>query len=119
MCYSQTYLATREGVNDGEYSGFIYGMHAKSIEVTPFAAYLKEEYIYSIIVMSKSGRIQTPSRPGPIDESDPAPKPLAATLLQEFQNLKDKFKNEDDGTERGSSFILLIFYNSFLPFTIN
>jgi hypothetical protein len=31
----------------------------------------------------------------------PASKPLAATLLQEFQNLKDKFKNEDDTTEKG------------------
>lgn len=30
-----------------------------------------------------------------MDESDLSPKPLSATLLQEFQNLKDKFKNED------------------------
>ena len=29
-------------------------------------------------------------------------KPLAATLMQEFQNLKDKLKNEDDsGFDRG------------------
>lgn len=28
-------------------------------------------------------------------------KPLTATLLQEFQNLKDKFKNEDDVQEKG------------------
>ena len=28
-------------------------------------------------------------------------KPLAATLMQEFQNLKDKFKSEDDGIDRG------------------
>ncbi|KAJ1419563.1 adaptin N terminal region-domain-containing protein [Ochromonadaceae sp. CCMP2298] len=32
------------------------------------------------------------------------PKPLAATLLQEFQNLKDKFKNEDDGAEKESPY---------------
>lgn len=32
---------------------------------------------------------------------DSNPKPLAATLLQEFQNLKDKFKNEDDTSEKG------------------
>jgi hypothetical protein len=36
-----------------------------------------------------------------IEEVDGMPKPLAATLLQEFQNLKDKFKNEDDGAEKG------------------
>ena len=28
-------------------------------------------------------------------------KPLAATLMAEFQNLKDKFKNEDDEYDRG------------------
>lgn len=33
------------------------------------------------------------------EESDP--KPLSTTLLQEFQNLKDKFKNEDDNQDRG------------------
>jgi hypothetical protein len=50
--------------------------------------------------MSKSGsRGQAPSR---VDESEVAPKPLAATLLQEFQNLKDKFKNEDDVLEKGN-----------------
>jgi hypothetical protein len=35
---------------------------------------------------------------------DSNPKPLAATLLQEFQNLKDKFKNEDDTSEKGMRF---------------
>ena len=30
-------------------------------------------------------------------------KPLAATLMQEFQSLKDKFKNEDDGNDRGNN----------------
>ena len=37
----------------------------------------------------------------PVDESDLSPKPLTATLLQEFQNLKDKFKNEDETQEKG------------------
>lgn len=50
---------------------------------------------------SKSGRSHQAARPAP-EESDSNPKPLAATLLQEFQNLKDKFKNEDDGQERGT-----------------
>jgi coatomer protein complex subunit gamma len=36
---------------------------------------------------------------GVIQQDAAAPK-LAATLLQEFQNLKDKFKNEDDGAEK-------------------
>jgi len=31
-------------------------------------------------------------------------KPLAATLMQEFQNLKDKFKSEDDGIDRESPY---------------
>ena len=35
------------------------------------------------------------------DETEVTSKPLAATLLQEFQNLKDKFKNEDDVQEKG------------------
>lgn len=41
-----------------------------------------------------------------------AHKPLAATLLQEFQNLKDKFKNEDDSRDKGCYSALLNFRNS-------
>ena len=41
--------------------------------------------------------------PKQTEESD-GPKPLAATLLQEFQNLKDKFKNEDDDADKGVKF---------------
>ena len=37
---------------------------------------------------------------GPIDDAG-GDKLLGATLLQEFQNLKDKFKNEDDDQDRG------------------
>lgn len=37
-----------------------------------------------------------------MDESDQTPKPLAATLMQEIQNLKDKFKNEDEMQEKGA-----------------
>ena len=41
----------------------------------------------------------------PTEESnDGGAKPLAQTLLQEFQNLKDKFKNEDDTQEKGTVF---------------
>ena len=40
------------------------------------------------------------------DGNDQANKPLAATLMQEFQNLKDKFKNEDDSTDKGNLSIL-------------
>lgn len=62
---------------------------------------------------TKSGFRTTPSRTSGIHHSTDnnsnnnnaddsngtnAPKPLAATLLQEFQNLKDKFKNEDDSS---------------------
>jgi hypothetical protein len=43
------------------------------------------------------------SRPN-VDELDGASgKPLAAALLQEFQNFKDKFKNEDEAYEKGTS----------------
>lgn len=42
-----------------------------------------------------------PSSRAPPEESESGPKPLAATLLQEFQNLKDKFKNEDETQEKG------------------
>ena len=34
-----------------------------------------------------------------LDEADG--RPIASSLLQEFQNLKDKFKNEDEMQERG------------------
>jgi hypothetical protein len=46
------------------------------------------------------------------ETTDPSNKPLAATLLQEFQNLKDKFKNEDESTDRGIFIIpcLFVFY---------
>ena len=40
----------------------------------------------------------------PSDEAPSEPKPLAVTLLQELQNLKDKFKNEDDDQEKGFEF---------------
>eukprot|EP01041_Mallomonas_annulata_P000651 gene651-1260_t len=40
----------------------------------------------------------------PSEEQDSTPKPLAATLLQEFQNLKDKFKNEDDDQDKESPY---------------
>lgn len=39
-----------------------------------------------------------------MDESDGGAKPLAQALLQEFQNLKDKFKNEDDIIDRESPY---------------
>jgi hypothetical protein len=56
---------------------------------------------------SKPSRVGTgSSQRGPPEESqDGVPKPLAATLLQEFQNLKDKFKNEDDIQEKGWSYL--------------
>ena len=41
----------------------------------------------------------------PSEDADSGPKPLAATLLQEFQNLKDKFKNEDDDNDKGKIFL--------------
>mmetsp|Transcript_15685 Transcript_15685/g.15818 ORF Transcript_15685/g.15818 Transcript_15685/m.15818 type:complete len:926 (+) Transcript_15685:91-2868(+) len=38
------------------------------------------------------------------DTAESAPKPVAAMLLQEFQNLKDKFKNEDDDQDKESPY---------------
>lgn len=53
---------------------------------------------------SKPSRTGT-GPPKPVEESsDGVPKPLAATLLAEFQNLKDKFKNEDDIQEKESPY---------------
>ena len=53
------------------------------------------------IMASKPSRTGT-GPPKPVEESaDGVPKPLAATLMAEFQNLKDKFKNEDDVQEKG------------------
>lgn len=46
---------------------------------------------------SKTGsRTSAPGRGGSaVEEAESGPKPLAATLLQEFKNLHDKFKDED------------------------
>jgi hypothetical protein len=35
------------------------------------------------------------------EEAESGPKPLAATLMQEFKNLQDKFKNDEDSLEKG------------------
>jgi hypothetical protein len=35
------------------------------------------------------------------DETEGGSKAMGTSLLQEFQNLKDKFKNEDEGYEKG------------------
>lgn len=35
------------------------------------------------------------------EETEAGPKPLAQTLLQEFKNLQDKFKNDEDSLEKG------------------
>ena len=51
---------------------------------------------------TKSGRAQQSARSNQEEGGGESnPKPLAATLMQEFQNLKDKFKNEDEGQEKG------------------
>jgi hypothetical protein len=48
------------------------------------------------------GGISGPSAKNPSEDAEGAtPKPLTTTILQEIQNLKDKFKNEDDGQEKG------------------
>lgn len=54
--------------------------------------------------MSKVGK-NAGNRSSTPAEEEGGNKPLAATLLQEFQNLKDnlnKFKNEDDGGDKGN-----------------
>lgn len=48
-----------------------------------------------------SGSAHAESAGGDSADTSNANKPLAATLLQEFQNLKDKFKNEDDSQDKG------------------
>ena len=46
------------------------------------------------------------------DMDNSSNKPLAATLMQEFQNLKDKFKSEDDGIDRGITKIRTLEYHN-------
>lgn len=41
---------------------------------------------------------------GEVPNEPVSQKPLTTTLLQEFQNLKDKFKNDDDVQEKGIGF---------------
>lgn len=55
-------------------------------------------------MLSTKGNTPKPAAGKPGDDSETTPKPLAATILQEIQNLKDKFKNEDDDTEKESPY---------------
>ena len=50
---------------------------------------------------SKAGSRNQQSNRVALEEMEQSPKPLAATLMQEIQNLKDKFKNEDEMQEKG------------------
>lgn len=50
-------------------------------------------------------------------EDEPAAnKPITTTLLQELQNLKDKFKSEDDNVEKGMITHSYHILNSLLTF---
>ena len=53
--------------------------------------------------MASKGPVRShpPSKGGDAANDASGQKPLTATLLQEFQNLKDKFKNDDDVQEKG------------------
>lgn len=46
-------------------------------------------------------------------QNDATSKPIASTLMQEFQNLKDKFKSDDDNADKG--FALKISLTLYLP----
>lgn len=63
------------------------------------------KYKTLLVAMSTKASLQSSRgsapRPAPEEAESSGPKPLAATLLQEFQNLKDKFKNEDEAQEKG------------------
>lgn len=66
--------------------------------------------------MSKLGKNASTRTANVVEEADAGNRPLTATLLQEFQNLKDnlnKFKNEDDNQDRGlcdfKGYIIFIF----------
>ncbi len=51
---------------------------------------------------TKTGsRNSAPGRGALLTEETDGPKPLAQTLLQEFKNLQDKFKNDEDSLEKG------------------
>lgn len=50
---------------------------------------------------SKSTQLKAPR--STVDESDSSgtPKQFGTSILQEIQNLKDKFKNDEDNQEKG------------------
>lgn len=60
-------------------------------------------------------RGHAPSKAGDNSNETPGQKPLTTTILQEFQNLKDKFKSDDDVQEKGadSNFMKLFIYMSY------
>ena len=51
--------------------------------------------------MARVGKNMRGGPHGSISQNENLEKPLAATLFQEFQNLKEKFKNEDDEYDAG------------------
>lgn len=51
------------------------------------------------------GRDAAAASRGGGDENDATNKPLATALMQEFQQLKDKFKSEDGEGDKGFSFL--------------
>lgn len=65
------------------------------------------------ILEDRRGTRENASRGG--EESDATQKPLATALLQEFQQLKDKFKSEDGEGDKGKFLPILIAYSSYFP----
>ena len=53
---------------------------------------------------------QANSQPAQKVDEEPSSKPLTTQLMQEFQNLKDKFKSEDDGQEKGNILDKILYY---------
>jgi len=56
------------------------------------------------MMSSKNSASSKSSGGKPNEDADATPKPVSAMILQEIQNLKDKFKNEDDEQEKESPY---------------
>jgi hypothetical protein len=57
----------------------------------------------------RSGVTGPPAKSTAEDAESSNPKPLTTTILQEFQNFKDKFKNEDETQEKGKLYCAYLF----------
>ena len=62
---------------------------------------------------SRTGHSASAVKAGDEEAQSGSKAPLAASLLQEIQNFREKFKNEDEGGEKGLIIYVVLFFQRF------